>query len=123
MNQVDLSFVKSSVAINNSEAASGGREKEDIETLRQNAMASFASQNRAITREDYIVRCYSMPRKFGSVSKAYIIGDMQQDSNDTTYPRDTISNPLAFHRSFHQLKRQSDLFLFRNKILLFCLFY
>jgi hypothetical protein len=97
LNQVDLSFVKSSVAINNSEAATGGREKEDIETLRQNAMASFASQNRAITREDYIVRCYSMPRKFGSVSKAYIIGDMQQDSNDTTYPRDTISNPLALN--------------------------
>ena len=97
LGQVDLAFVKSSVAINNAIPATGGREKEDIETLRQNAMASFASQNRAITREDYIVRCYSLPRKFGSVAKAYIVGDTQQDSNDTTYPRDTISNPLALN--------------------------
>ena len=77
LGQVDLAFVKSSVAINNAIPATGGREKEDIETLRQNAMASFASQNRAITREDYIVRCYSLPRKFGSVAKAYIVGDTQ----------------------------------------------
>ena len=97
LGQVDLAFVKSSVAINNAMPATGGREKENIETLRQNAMASFASQNRAITREDYIVRCYSLPRKFGSVAKAYIVGDTQQDSNDTTYPRDTISNPLALN--------------------------
>jgi hypothetical protein len=38
-----------------------------------------------------------MPKKYGSVAKAYIIGDMQQDSNDITYPRDTISNPLALN--------------------------
>ena len=38
-----------------------------------------------------------MPRKFGSVAKAYVIGDMQQDSSDVSYPRETISNPLALN--------------------------
>ena len=94
---VDKTFVKSTVAVNNSVPAIGGLEKQNIESLRQNAMASFAAQNRAITREDYIVRCYSMPKKFGSVAKAYVIGDMQQDSSDVSYPRETISNPLALN--------------------------
>ena len=96
-NQVNLDFVKSSLAVSNPVSTTGGKEKDDIENIRQNGMASFAAQNRAITREDYIVRCYSMPNKYGSVAKAYIIGDMQQDTNDTTYPRDTISNPLALN--------------------------
>jgi len=96
-NGVDTTFVKSTVAVNNSVPAVGGLEKQNIESIRQSAMASFAAQNRAITREDYIVRCYSMPKKFGSVAKAYVIGDMQQDSSDVTYPRETISNPLALN--------------------------
>ena len=94
---VDTTFVKSTVAVNNSVPAVGGLEKQNIESIRQSAMASFAAQNRAITREDYIVRCYSMPKKFGSVAKAYVIGDMQQDSSDVSYPRETISNPLALN--------------------------
>jgi hypothetical protein len=94
---LDLSFVKSSVAVNNPEAATGGKTRDSIESIRQNALANFAAQNRAITREDYIARTYSMPVKYGSVAKAYIIGDAQQDTNDRDYPRDTISNPLALN--------------------------
>ena len=96
-NFLDLSTVQGSVAIANPKPITGGKDREDIESLRQNAMASFAAQNRAITREDYIARCYAMPRKYGSVAKAYIIGDMQQDTYDKDYPRDTISNPMALN--------------------------
>jgi len=94
---VDLAFVKSSVAINNPVPATGGATKQDINSIRQSAMANFASQNRMITREDYIARCYMMPAKFGSIAKAYIIGDSQQNTADVTYPRETISNPLALN--------------------------
>ncbi len=94
---VNLDSTKASLAVNNPEAARGGKTKEDIESIRQNAMASFAAQNRAITREDYIARCYAMPAKFGAVAKAYIIPDTQQDTTDMDYPRDIISNPLALN--------------------------
>jgi len=50
-----------------------------------------------ITREDYIARCYMMPAKFGSIAKAYVIGDTQQNTADVTYPRETLSNPLALN--------------------------
>ena len=95
--EVDLDFVKSTVAVNNPEPATGGKTKQDLESIRQNAMANFASQNRMMTREDYIARCYMLPAKFGSIAKAYVIGDSQQNTEDMTYPRETLSNPLALN--------------------------
>jgi hypothetical protein len=94
---VNLTFVKTSVAVNNSTPGIGGKSRDELESIRQNAMASFAAQNRAITREDYIVRCYSMPVKYGSVAKAYVVADSQVNANDITYPRETIPNPLALN--------------------------
>lgn len=94
---VDLNFVKSSVAVNNVSAAGGGKTRDDIDNIRQNAMAAFAAQNRAITREDYIARCYAMPAKYGSIAKAYIVSDTQIDTSNNDYPRETISNPLALN--------------------------
>ena len=94
---VDFTFVKSTVAFNNPEPATGGKTMQDTEHIRQNAMAHFAAQNRMITREDYIARCFMMPAKFGSIAKAYVIGDIQQNVADTTYPRESISNPMALN--------------------------
>jgi len=45
--------VVNSLAINNPTAALGGRSQETIEEIRQNALAQLATQNRAVTREDY----------------------------------------------------------------------
>jgi hypothetical protein len=96
-NTVDLSFVKTTLAVNNPTAATGGTSRDSLDNIRQNAMANFAAQNRAITREDYIARCYSMPVKYGSVDKAYIIADTQQNTADIDYPRETIANPMALN--------------------------
>jgi hypothetical protein len=65
-------FIKNSVAVENEIPAKGGRGFDTIEEIRESALANFASQNRAVTVEDYIVRVYAMPQKFGAVSKAYI---------------------------------------------------
>ncbi len=89
-----LTSAKNSVQFNNPGPAVGGKKANDIESIRQEAMATFAAQNRSITKEDYIVRCYSMPAKFGSVSKAYILQDNQIDTSD---PNNRIPNPLALN--------------------------
>jgi len=94
---IDLQSTKDSLAVNNPEPASGGLSRDSVENIRQNAIANFAAQSRAITREDYIARVYSMPPKFGGVAKAYIVGDTQIDTSDQDYPSDTISNPLALN--------------------------
>jgi len=61
-----------SLAITNPTAASGGGDGDSIEEIRQNSSANFASQQRNVTQDDYLVRALSMPAKYGEVAKAYI---------------------------------------------------
>ncbi|CAB4142683.1 hypothetical protein UFOVP449_68 [uncultured Caudovirales phage] len=75
--------IKQSVAVENLEPAVGGRGAETVEEIRQNALATFGSQNRAVTRQDYVVRALSMPERYGSVAKVYVSPDSEIDSNDT----------------------------------------
>jgi hypothetical protein len=90
-----LQNAKDSVAVNNPTPATGGSNLPPVETLRQNIIGNFASQYRAVTVEDYIMRIYAMPAKYGSVEKAYIAPDSQLDTADREYPRDVIANQLG----------------------------
>ena len=90
-----LNRVKASVACTNPSPAVGGKSQESLEDIRQNAMANFASQQRNITDQDYIVRAYSMPSRFGSVAKAYVIQD--QALNPIVSNAVTPVNPLAIN--------------------------
>jgi hypothetical protein len=71
------SLIRQSLFVTNEQAASGGKDAESLNEIKTNALAFFASQNRAVTKEDYIIRSYSMPPRFGSISKAYIVQDDQ----------------------------------------------
>jgi hypothetical protein len=86
--------MKASIACINPVPARGGKSLESIAEIQNNAMAFFAAQNRAVTKEDYIVRTYSMPSKFGAIAKAYIVQDNQLS---TTTPNEIIPNPLAMN--------------------------
>jgi hypothetical protein len=81
---------KSTIAVENLEPAIGGRGSESIEEIRQNALATFGSQNRAVTRQDYIVRALSMPERYGSVAKVYVSPDGEIDNNS---PSSILANP------------------------------
>lgn len=73
LDSVLTSTVMSSLAFNNPKPASGGGAGDTNEQIRQNALASYPTQLRTVTREDYIIRSYSLPSRYGKVSKAYII--------------------------------------------------
>ena len=45
------------------------------EELRVRGLAAFASQNRAVTKDDYISLIYRMPSKFGAVKRANVVRD------------------------------------------------
>jgi hypothetical protein len=89
-----LNQIKASVACTNPNPAIGGKSEETIEEIRQNAMANFATQQRSITAQDYIIRAYSMPSRFGSVAKAYVIQDQQLNPDND---HEMIPNPLAIN--------------------------
>ena len=65
----------SSLEVENEEPILGDSELIQADEIRQRAQASFASQNRAVTRTDYISLCYRMPSKFGKIKRANITQD------------------------------------------------
>ena len=81
---------KSSVACDNEEPGTGGRGADTIEEIRENSLANFGSQNRAVTRKDYQVRALSLPAKYGGIAKAYCAPDGELDNNS---PASILSNP------------------------------
>lgn len=82
--------VKNSVAAENEIPAVGGRGQETVEEIRENALAVFGGQNRAVTRKDYQVRALSMPAKYGSVAKSYVAQDGELDNNS---PSSILASP------------------------------
>jgi len=92
-------FIKGTLAVSNPEPAVGGKSEEGMDEIRNNAMAYFAAQNRTVSREDYIMRCYALPPQFGSVAKAYLSQDYQLEQkqmNGSTISSE-IANPLALN--------------------------
>jgi hypothetical protein len=95
LNSSLLSYIKTSITVNNSEAATGGGAGDSIEDIRLNAMANFSTQQRTVTKNDYIIRTLSLPSKFGRVTKAYITQDDQISPLLTV--TDNLPNPLALN--------------------------
>ena len=60
-----------SLQVNNPNAADGGRGEDTIEELRQNIAASYGTQLRAVTADDYLIRALSLPSQYGVVAKAF----------------------------------------------------
>ena len=105
-----VNFVKNTVAVSNPSPATGAKTADTLQDIKNNALANFATQNRLVTREDYIIRSYSMPAKFGSVAKAYIVPDDQLSQQD--YQQSRIANPLAMNMyvlGFNSLKQLTEL--------------
>jgi hypothetical protein len=93
LNSVELTLMNAtqrSVAIDNEIPATGGRGGESLEEIRQNALANFGAQNRAVTAKDYQIRTISMPTKYGAVAKSYAVADGTLDNNS---PSSILASP------------------------------
>ena len=98
LSQSVLDTVKQSVRISNPEASSGGLGAESVEELRENIKAYFQAQGRAVTKEDYIIRTYALPDKYGNIAKAYIVQDDQLSGTpQSTYEitQEDVGKPLS----------------------------
>lgn len=75
--------------VNNPKPASGGKDGDTVDELRQNAMRAFNEQLRTVTLQDYNIRAMSLPAKYGTIGKVYATQELP--SNSTL----ADSNPLA----------------------------
>jgi len=90
-----LNFAKRSLAVDNMSAAIGAKPADSLIDVKTAAVTNFATQNRSVTIQDYIIRCYSMPAKFGSVAKAYIVPDDQLTQQQII--EENSPNPFAMN--------------------------
>jgi hypothetical protein len=65
-------LILGNLLVTNPSPAVGGRSGDSVEEIRLNTLNSYTSQNRAVTKEDYIIRTLSLPSKYGAIAKAYI---------------------------------------------------
>jgi hypothetical protein len=70
-----IDFVSNSLEITNEEPINSINTSITIEELKQRAIAHYATQNRAVTKQDYESLVYNMPNKFGAIRRANIIND------------------------------------------------
>lgn len=97
-----------SLVVENIEPATGGKGFETIEEIRENAIAVFGSQNRAVTKKDYEVRALAMDTMFGGIAKVYV---EQDGSIDTSAAQQVLRNPSVkkdFTNLVKSLKGSTD---------------
>jgi hypothetical protein len=108
LNSNTAQYVFDSLASNNPFGASGGKDGDTVEEIRQNSISNFTTQLRNVTADDYLVRALSMPSKYGKVSKAHTQKPKADEANTTldlyvltedannklTVASDTIKNNL-----------------------------
>lgn len=95
LDSATLSTVKSSVAVNNPDPATGGKSSESLIEMKNNALAHFQAQARCVTKEDYISRIYTLPAKFGNVAKAYVVQDEQLEASTDAVKEKTKGSNLV----------------------------
>ena len=71
------------LAFNNPQPALGGRDGDTVQEIRENALRSFAEQQRTVTLQDYTIRSLSLPAKLGSIAKVYVTQDSSTRSTQT----------------------------------------
>jgi hypothetical protein len=79
-----VNAAKNSVAMSNPKPATGGSAGESVREVRENALAHFQAQGRSVTKEDYIVRAYSLPTRYGNIAKAHLVQDDQLNKSAQT---------------------------------------
>lgn len=83
-----------SLSITNEIPATGGGGVETADEIKENALLFFNAQNRVVTAEDYIIRAYSLPSRYGRVAKAYAIRDEQINQIQALGEQLYVNNPV-----------------------------
>jgi hypothetical protein len=109
--------VSDSLEVTNESPIVGDISLPSITELKLRAPSAFASQNRAVTRQDYLSLMYSMPERFGVIKKGNIVQDdysFRRNLNAYIISEDKSGN-LALANS--SLKNNLKMWLNKNKMI------
>ena len=109
--------VMNSLEISNSDPIVGDISLPTAEEIRQRAASVFASQNRAVTRQDYMTLAFAMPERFGVVKKINVIQDdksFKRNLNAYIISEDSAGKLV---RSNNSLKNNLKTWLNKNRMI------
>jgi len=109
--------VVGSLEINNETPIVGNVSLPTSQEIRVRSKGSFATQHRAVTREDYLNLSYAMPQRFGMVKRANVIQDdnsFKRNLNLYIISEDSNRNLIQSNQS---LKKNLKTWLNKNKMI------
>jgi hypothetical protein len=102
---------RTSIEFTNQAPATGGKDRDTVEEIRQNSLRSFQEQGRIVTREDYAFRALTLPVRFGSIAKAFVTTDAEIPSATSNLynPLGVCIYVLAYNNDRKLVKATSEL--------------
>ena len=105
------------LTVTNNIPARGGKDKEDVDEIREKTKAFFTTQQRCVTKEDYEARIMNIPSKFGNIAKVYVSreeGTPSADATSLTYLQTFIDAVQAYITSVGVTQTQIGLYVDNN---------
>jgi hypothetical protein len=103
--------------VTNDQRIVGNTPTPSTEEIRIRSYGAYASQNRAVTREDYESYIYLMPPKFGSVKRAGVVNDPSSSNRKLSLYMVSEDNDGNLQLANGTLKQNVKTWLNRNKML------
>ena len=117
LNQTTIGYVLQNLEVTNEEPIIGDMSSDTIAEIKLRAKDTYASQARAVTKQDYISTVYSMPVKFGAVKRCNILRDhnsLKRNLNLHIVSEDREGNLVATNGS---VKSNLKVWLNKNKMI------
>jgi len=117
LQSVQRSITQKSLEVTNDEPFTGDISLPSSDEVKQRVFGFYATQNRAVTVQDYQAICYGMPGKFGSVKRAAVVRDfdeLRRNINIYVISQDTSNKLIAANQT---LKNNLKTWLLQYKVI------
>lgn len=82
LNSTYITETQNSLEVTNDAPFVGEVSYPSVDEIKARTLAYYASQNRAVSKQDYLALIYAMPTKYGSIKRANIIQDPQSQKRN-----------------------------------------
>ncbi len=111
-----INTIRNSIEVDNENPIIGYSPILTPDEIRVRALNYFASQNRAVTKEDYKSFVYAMPAKFGSITRCNIVRDADSVKRNLNLYVISEDNNLLFTQTNGTIKENLKTWLSRVKM-------
>jgi hypothetical protein len=109
-----MAAVRQSLEVNNEKPIVGDVTLPSTTELKRRAIDSFATQGRAVTKQDYVSMAYAMPNKFGAVKRCSVIRD--KNSFKRNLNMYVVSEDYSGNLTQSSLTLKNNLKIWLNKV-------